>query len=386
MTDRYIPYGKQWIDKNDINSVVSVLKSDFITQGPKVKEFEDKLADYCGAKYAVSVSSGTAALHIACLAAEIKYNDEVITSPMSFAASANCVLYCGGRIIFADIQQDTANIDPVKIKKMISKRTVAIIPVHFAGHPCALEEIKLIAQKHNLLIIEDACHALGARYRGSKIGSSKYSDMTVFSFHPVKSITTAEGGAVFTNNRDLYKRLLLFRNHGIVKNKERRNFSGSWYYQMRALGFNYRLNDIQAALGISQLKKLDNFISRRRKIAKDYDRAFRDNPYFDIQQEKEYAYCAYHLYPIRIKDKFKKKKRQIFLRLKEEGLWVQVHYIPIYFHPYYAKLGFKKGICPNAEDFYERVISIPLFPALMERQIKYVIKIILKVFDEFKRN
>jgi len=373
MADRYIAYGRQWIDDWDALSIAAVLKSDFITQGPKAKEFEERLARYCGAKYAVSVSSGTAALHVACLAAGIKQQDEVITTPMSFAATANCVLYCGGKVVFADTQQDPANIDPDKIQKKITKRTVAIIPVHYSGHPCALQEINGLARKYNLLVLEDACHALGGKYRGSKIGSCRYSDMAIFSFHPVKSITTAEGGAVLTNNKGLYERLLLLRNHGITKGK------------MRVLGFNYRLNDIQAALGISQLKKLDTFISRRRKIAKIYAAAFRNNPYFDIPEEREYAYCAYHLYPIRVKDEFKKRKKEIFYRLKEKGLLVQVHYMPIYFHPYYAKLGFKRGLCPNAEDFYKREISIPLFPALKDNQIRYVIQTILKVFNEFNR-
>jgi len=373
--NKYIPYGHQWINNDDIKEMIKVLKSEWITQGPKVKEFEEALCEYTGAKYAVAVSSGTAGLHIACLAAGIKEGDEVITSPITFVASANCILYCGGTPVFVDVQEDTINIDPEEIEKKITKKTKAIIPVHFAGHPCDLEEIHSIAKKYGLIIIEDACHALGAEYKGSKIGSCKYSNMTIFSFHPVKSITTGEGGAVLTNNKNLYKKLLMLRNHGITK--ERKSFiyeyEGPWYYETQFLGYNYRLTDIQCALGISQLKKLDKFIQRRREIVEIYKEVFKNNEFFDLPVEKDYAKSSWHLYPIRLKDKYKDKKREIFAKLREKGLGVQVHYIPVYWQPYYQRLGYKKGICPRAEDFYQREISIPLYPAMSGRDINYVI-------------
>ena len=383
---KIIPYGRQWIDASDIREVIKVLKSDWLTQGPKIKEFEGALCDYTGAKYAVAVSSGTSALHIACLAAGIKRGDEVITSPITFVASANCILYCGGKPVFADIQKDTVNIDPEEIKKKISPNTKAIIPVHFAGHPCDLEEISLIAQKHNLLVIEDAAHALGAEYKNTKIGSCKYSDMAIFSFHPVKSITTGEGGAILTNNEEIFKKLLIFRNHGIAKEKAElmNKNEGPWFYEMHELGFNYRITDIQATLGISQLKKINSFISDRREIAKFYNKSFRGNNYFDIPVEREYVFSAYHLYPIRVKDKFKVQKKEIFNKMRDSGLGIQVHYIPVYLQPFYKKLGYKIKICPKAEDFYEKEISIPMYPSLKDTQIKFVVKEILKIFKNYE--
>lgn len=377
-----IPYGHQWIDEEDIKEVVRVLKSDWITQGPKVKEFEEALCKYTGAKYAVAVSSGTAALHIACLAAGIKHGDEVITSPITFVASANCILYCGGKPVFADIQEDTVNIDPEEIKKKANKRTKAIIPVHFAGHPCDLEEIQQIAKKYDLLIIEDATHALGAEYKGSKIGSCKYSDMTIFSFHPVKSITTGEGGAVLTNRRDLYEKLLIFRNHGITK--DRKKFlnpdslilnSDSWYYEMQELGFNYRITDFQCALGISQLKKIDKFLKRRREIVQKYNELFKDIEEITTPTEKPEVKSAWHLYVIRIK---KLNRKKIFQSLCKQNIGVQVHYIPVYWQPYYRKLGYKKGLCPIAEEYYKEAITLPLFPGMKEDDICKVISKVIK--------
>lgn len=384
---RIIPYGHQCIDKSDIEEVVKVLRSDWLTQGPKIKEFEDALSKYTGAKYAVVVVNGTAALHIACLAAGIKQGDEVITPALTFIASSNCVLYCGGVTVFVDVQPDTANINPEKIINKINKTTKAIIAVHFAGYPCNLKAISVLAQKHDLILIEDAAHALGAQYKGSKIGSSVYSDMTIFSFHPVKSITTGEGGAVLTNKKDLYEKLLALRNHGIIKD-DNKWINGamkgcSWYYEMQSLGFNYRLTDIQAALGISQLKKLNQFIKKRREIASSYNRAFRDNPYFDVPVERQDSLSSHHLYPIRLKDKFKKNKKEIFSKMRAKGLGVQVHYMPVYSHPFYRKLGFKRGTCPQAEDFYQREISLPIYPSLKENELSYIIKI---VFEVFKKN
>jgi len=312
-----IPYGRQFIDDEDIQEVIKTLKSDFITQGPKIKEFESALCEYTEAKYAVAVSNGTAALHISCLAAGIRHNHEVITSPITFVASANCILYCGGKPVFADVQEDTINIDPEEIERKITRNTKAVIPVHFAGHPCDLEEIYAIAKKNNLIVIEDACHALGAEYKGSKIGSCKYSDLTVFSFHPVKSITTGEGGAVLTNNKKLYEKLLMLRNHGITKDPTKFTINhqlstindyGSWYYEMQELGFNYRLTDFQCGLGLSQLKKLDKFIQRRREIVEIYNKELSKIDEIILPKERPYVKSSWHIYYIRLKNFQKKKK------------------------------------------------------------------------------
>ena len=381
---KYIPYGRQWIDDDDIRAVVKVIKSDWLTQGPTIKEFETALCIYTGARYTVAVSSGTAALHIACLAAGIKTGDEIITTPMTFVASANCALYCGAMPIFADIEKCTANIDPVQIEKKISKKTRMIIPVHFAGHPCEMKEISAMAKKNNLLVIEDAAHALGAKYCGSKIGSCRYSDMTTLSFHPVKHITTGEGGAVLTNRRDLYEKLLVLRTHGITKNNLVNKPDGEWYYEMQQLGYNYRITDIQAALGISQLKKLDKFVKRRREIAEIYRSGFKNNPYFDMPAEKGYAYSSYHIFPIKLKNNLAGKRKEIFSEFRRNGIGAQVHYIPVYRHPYYKNLGYKSKDYPNTEDFYSREISIPLYPLMKNSDVRYVIKKIRSVLNTFK--
>jgi UDP-4-amino-4,6-dideoxy-N-acetyl-beta-L-altrosamine transaminase len=372
-----IPYAHHWIDESDIREVIKVLKSDWITQGPKIKEFEKALCKYTGTKYAVAVCSGTTGLHIACLAAGIKEADEVITSPITFVASVNCVLYCGGIPVFADIQEDTANIDPERIKRKISKKTKAIIPVHFAGHPCDLKEIYDIAKRYNLVIIEDACHALGAEYRNSKVGSCKYSDMTVFSFHPAKSITTGEGGAVLTNNKKFYEKLLILRNHGITKEKSKfiNSSEGPWYYEMQELGFNYRLTDFQCALGISQLKKIDKFIKKRREIAEAYSKALSEIDEIILPKERSYVRSSWHLYYIRIRD-FRKRK-SLFEKLQKAGIGAQVHYIPVCQQPYFKKrFGNKINDYPKAEIYYKRTITIPLYPKMRQSEIKYIIKIL----------
>jgi UDP-4-amino-4,6-dideoxy-N-acetyl-beta-L-altrosamine transaminase len=381
----FIPYARQSIGRSDIKAVTDVLRSDYITQGPRIGKFEEKLASYCGAKYAVCVSSGTAALHIACLAAGIGSGDEAITSPITFVASSNCVLYCGGKPVFADVEKDTANIDCNEIERKISKNTKVIIPVHFAGHPCDLEELSNIAKKHRLLVIEDAAHALGATYKDEKIGSCKYSDMAIFSFHPAKHITTGEGGAVLTNRKDLYKRLLIFRNHGITKDSSEfgvRNLEsqGPWFYEMQELGFNYRITDFQCALGISQLKKLDRFVEKRRKIAAAYHKKLGRFSDIDLPVEKPYARSSWHIYCIRLRDY--KKRKIVFENLRKAGLGVQVHYIPVYLQPYYQKLGYKKGLCPKAEDFYHREITIPLYESMSKSDIDYVVNVIYKIFRE----
>jgi UDP-4-amino-4,6-dideoxy-N-acetyl-beta-L-altrosamine transaminase len=370
-----ISYGKQFVDEEDINEVVKVLKSNFLTTGPKVKEFEEKFANFVGSKYAVAVSSGTAALHIACLAAELKQGDELITSPMTFAASANCALFCGAKPIFVDINEQGL-IDENKIEAKITNRSKITIPVHYTGLPCDMEKIKEIADKYNLIIIEDACHALGARYKESKIGDCRYSDMAIFSFHPVKHITTGEGGMITTNSKELYKKLLLLRTHGITKdfqdflNKD----GGDWYCEMQDLGFNYRITDFQCALGISQLNKVEGFIKKRKEIAERYKKAFENNKNIEFIEEREGQINSYHLFIIKVKDG--EVKARLFNYLKKRGIACQVHYIPVYLHPYYQKLGYEKGLCPKAEEFYNRIISIPIYPDLTEEEQNKVIKVI----------
>lgn len=370
----YIPYGRQTIDEKDIQAVVDVLRSDYLTTGPNVAEFEKKVADYVGAKYAVAVSNGTAALHIACLAAGIGQGDEVITSPMTFAASSNCVLYCGGTPVFADILSDTYNIDVSDIERKITKDTKAIIPVHYTGQPCDMDAITALAKKHQLIVIEDAAHALGASYKGAMIGS--LSDMTCFSFHPVKPITTGEGGMVVTNDESLYKRLLLFRSHGITRDEDLMTENqGGWYYQQLELGYNYRITDISCALGSSQLDKLDDFIEARRKIAKRYDEAFVDVKGVQIPAQKKECQSGWHLYMIQV---LEKDRKEVFDKLREAGIGVNLHYIPVYQHPYYQRNGYADCHCTNAEQFYSRAISLPIFPALTEKQQQYVIDKVLE--------
>lgn len=374
----YIPYGRQTLDEADIQAVVDVLKSDYLTTGPMVAEFERRVAEYVGAKYAVAVSNGTAALHVACLAAGIEEGDEVVTSPITFAASANCILYCGGTPVFADIDRDTYNISPEEVEKKITEKTRAIIPVHYTGQPCEMEKIHQIAKKHNLMVIEDAAHALGAVYQGKKVGA--LSDMTCFSFHPVKPITTGEGGMITTNDEKLYQRLLLFRSHGITREEELLSENqGAWYYEQVELGYNYRITDIGCALGNSQLNKLDGFIERRREIAKRYDEAFADCD--GIKTPKQLPGCdsGWHLYMIQV---LKKDRKKVFDKLRAAGVGVNVHYIPVYHHPYYQKNGYEQVHCREAEIFYERAISLPIFPGLTKEQQEYVIEQIMNILEE----
>ena len=383
-----IPYGKQWIEEDDIESVIEVLKSPYITQGPKIKEFEEKLAEICRAKYAVVFNSGTSALHAAYFAVGLSKGDEFITSPITFVATSNAGLYLGAKPIFCDVEEDTGNINVNVLEEKITSKTKLIVPVHYAGHPCDMERIKEIADRYDLFVIEDACHAIGAKYKDSRIGSCRYSDMTVFSFHPVKHITTGEGGAVLTNREDLYKKLLMFRNHGITKDEGKfvKEKEGDWYYEMQFLGFNYRMTDIQAALGISQLKKLDRFIKKRREIVEVYNKTFKDNPYFDVPVEKDYAYHSYHLYPIRLKENYKGKRKEIFRLLRKKGLGVQVHYIPAYWHPYYQRMGYRRGECPVAEEFYRKEISLPLYPMMSEDDIYCVVNIVFEALEVVENN
>ncbi|MEK9170301.1 MAG: UDP-4-amino-4,6-dideoxy-N-acetyl-beta-L-altrosamine transaminase [Patescibacteria group bacterium] len=365
-------YGHQSIDESDIDAVIRVLKSDWLTQGPKIDEFEKKLGEYCGAKYAVVFSSGTAALHAAYFAAGLKNGDEFITTPLTFAATANAGLYLGATPVFADIKED-GNLDPKETVKKITKKTKAIAVVDYAGKPAQLEQFRAITDKYNLILIEDACHALGAEYKGKKVGS--VSDMTIFSFHPVKSITTGEGGAVLTGNKEFYEKLKLFRTHGITKNNLINKSDGDWYYEMQELGFNYRITDIQAALGISQLKKLDRFIKARRKIAADYKKAFEKyDDLISMPSADKINDSSWHLFVVRLRGKLALKRAEIFKKLRESGIGTQVHYIPVYWHPFYQKLGYNKGICPKAEAFYKSIIALPIYPDLKQEDQKFVIE------------
>lgn len=370
-----IPYGRQIIDDDDIQAVVDVLKSDYLTTGPKIAEFEQSVSDYVGAKYAVAVSNGTAALHAACFAAGIGEGDEVITTPITFAASANCVLYCGGKPVFADIDPQTYNIDAEDIKRKITARTKAVIPVHLAGQPCDMDAIHKIAEEDHLMVIEDGAHALGSVYKGKKIGA--LSDMTTFSFHPVKPITTGEGGMVVTDDEELYQRLVLFRSHGITRDASLLTEDGGpWFYQQLELGYNYRITDIQCALGCSQMKKLQRFIGRRRELAARYDEALKDCPHLLLPYQLPQTESGYHLYIIQVTDC---DRRQVFEELRAKGVGVNVHYIPVYYHPYYREHGYGDVCCPHAEQLYQRMMSIPLHAGMTDAQQDYVIQCIKEI-------
>ena len=375
-----IPYGHQWIDNKDIKEVIKVLKGDWITQGQMVEEFEKKIAQYCGVKYAVAVSTGTAALQAAYVVAGIRRGDEVITSPLSFVAAANMLVHCGAKPIFVDVQEDTLNINPREIEKKITKKTKAIVPADFAGHPCDLCEIKKIAKKYKLLIIEDAAHSLGAEYKGKKTGG--LSDLTIFSFHPVKLITTGEGGMVLTNRKDFYEKLKILRHHGAIRKSEK----GPWYYEIESPGYNFRLTDFQCALGLSQFKKINRFIKRRREIVSEYNKAFKNIKEIITPGERNYVKSAYHIYVIQlVLDRLKGNRKKIFKELRKQGIGVQVHYLPIHLHPFYKKkFGYKKGDFPIAERYYKRTITLPLFPKMTDREVAQVIKIVKKTIDYYR--
>lgn len=382
--DTYLSYGRQWITEEDIQTVVQTLQSPFLTQGPKIKEFEEKMAAAVGAKYAVAFANGTAALHGACYAAGISAGDEVITTPMTFAASANCVRYCEGTVVFADILPDTYNIDPGKVRSLITERTKAIIPVDFTGQPADMEEIMAIAREHNLVVIEDAAHSLGATYKGERIGN--IADMTMFSFHPVKHITTGEGGVITTNSEEFYQRLLLFRSHGITREQAllHNSSEGPWYYEMLDLGYNYRMTDIQAALGITQLSRLDDYVARRREIANQYNLRFQENPALVIPAQSAASVSSWHLYVIQLRlENLTASRKTIYEALLVENIGVNVHYIPVHLHPYYQQLGYEKGLAPNAEALYERIITLPLFPAMEEQDMEDVITAVEKVLSYY---
>ncbi len=378
-----IPYGHQSIDDSDIEEVIKILKSDWLTQGPKIEEFEIALAKYCGAKYAAVFSNGTAALHGAYFSAGLQAGDEFITSPLTFVATANAGLYLGSRPIFSDIDEN-GNLDSSAIESKITGKTKVISVVDYAGCPADLDAFRKIADKHKLVLIEDACHALGAAYKGNKIGS--VSDMTVFSFHPVKSITTGEGGAVLTDDEEYYKKLKLFRTHGITKEKGRlnRQSEGDWYYEMQELGFNYRITDFQAALGISQLRRLDKFVASRKEIVKKYKKAFSEfSKYLELPSDGGDYSSSWHIYVVRLKGELIAFRKEIFKKLREAGIGVQVHYMPIYLHPYYQSLGYKAGLCPKAEEYYNSAISLPIYPDLTESDQEKVISSLKKIIEEY---
>jgi UDP-4-amino-4,6-dideoxy-N-acetyl-beta-L-altrosamine transaminase len=384
MGTRRIPYGRQWIEPEDIAAVVEVLQSDWITQGECIGRFEAELAAYCGARYAVAVSSATAALHLACLAVELSAGDPIVTSPITFAASANCGVYCRAQPYFADIDPRTYNLNPVRLEEQLQSlptdiRPGVVIPVHFAGQCCDMSAISGISRQRGLRIIEDASHALGSHWIDGEgvrqqVGNCSHSDMTVFSFHPVKNITTGEGGAIMTNDEELYEKLLRLRNHGIARGTDCRAVCDDpWYYEMQDLGFNYRITDFQCALGSSQLKKLDKWVERRREIAGVYDEALQKLDEVVTPFQRQGSYSAYHLYVVRVSTGAETRRR-VFDRLREEGIGVQVHYVPVHQHPYYQQnFGYRPGDFPVAEAYYEECLSLPVYPKMSADDVQYVV-------------
>ena len=367
-----LPYSRHSIDQEDLKAVRDVLLSDWLTTGPKVEEFEQKVAKTAGVRFGGAVNSGTAALHSAMYAMGIKPGDEVIVPPITFAATANAVVYQGGVPVFADVDSDTLLIDPEKVEEKITSKTRAVVAVDYAGQMCDYDALKLITKKHGIYLIADACHSIGGAYKGSPSGSC--ADLTVFSFHPVKHITTGEGGMVVTNAKELIHRVKLFRNHGISTDLHQRQKIGSWYYEIEEPGFNYRLTDFQCALGITQLKKLKSRIDKRNSIAKEYDQFFDNVEGVGPLKKEWFISHAYHIYVVKLDLGLVRKNRQaIFSFLRNEGIGVNVHYIPVHYHPFYKKtFNTSKGMCPIAEDAYERILTIPLFPAMTEEDVKKV--------------
>jgi len=377
-----ISYGKQTISEDDISAVVNVLKSDFLTQGPAVEEFEDALAKYCGVKYCVVVANGTAALHLAVSALELPKGSHGITSTNTFVASANSMLYSGLIPIFSDINPKTYNVNLDTLKKVITEKTMLFIPVHFAGQPCEMDEIKEFANSRGIKIIEDASHAIGSSYcNGDRVGSCKNSDATVFSFHPVKTITSGEGGAITTNDESLYQKLLLLRNHGITKDKKLlKNNPGPWYYEMHDIGFNYRLSDLHATLGNSQLKRIEVFKNKRRELVNRYNKAFANVPEITVPYERYGVESCFHLYVVKIDYNSWGTSRSKFMNhLFTKGIGTQVHYIPVHTQPYYIKnFNTKYQDCPNAMDYYSQALSLPLYPNLSNTEQDFITEEILK--------
>lgn len=384
--EKPISYGRQCIEQDDIEAVVEVLKGDALTCGPKIGELERRLCEVTGAKYAVVVSNGTAALHLAAMAAGLQEGDEAIVSPITFAASANCVLYCGAKPVFADINPETYNIAPSSIRERITPATKAIVAVDYTGQAVELDEIRGLCKEHNLILIEDAAHAIGTKYKGRPVGS--IADMTCFSFHPVKTITAGEGGAITTNDEKLYRRLLRLRTHGITRNQEEmvHPTDAMWYNEQVELGYNYRMTDFQAALLLSQLNKLPGFSARRKEIVEKYDKAFADMPEIIVQKEIPESDTTRHLYILRLNpEKLRCDRRQFFDAMHAENIFTQVHYLPVYWHSYYEKLGYAKGLCPNAEKLYEEIMSIPLYYGLTDEDVEDVIRAVKKIVAYYRK-
>ena len=378
-------YGHQYLDEKDVQAVVDVLHSDYLTCGPKITELEQKLCELTGAKYAVVCSNDTAALHIACMAAGVSAGDEVITTPITFLASANCALYCGAKPVFADIDEETYNIDPKEIEKALTPKTKAVVAVDYTGQVVDLDAIMETCHKQNVVVIEDAAHSIGTLYKGRPVGS--IADMTTFSFHPVKTVTAGEGGAVLTDNEEYYKKLLLYRSHGMTRDQSQmtKESEGGWYYQMIDLGYNYRMTDMQAALLISQLEKLPLFSKRRKEIVARYNEAFSQIPELTVQQELEGSDSTRHLYILRIKpEKLSIDRRGFFDALAAENIMCNVHYIPIYLQPYYQEMGYPKGLCPKAEKLYSEMMSLPLYYAMTDQDVEDVITAVQKIVDYYK--
>ena len=384
MTNKLIPYGKQSISQDDINAVIDVLKSDWLTQGPAVPAFESAIAEYCGASHACATNSATSALHIACLALGVGKGDIVWTSPISFVASSNCALYCGAEVDFADIDLETGNMsiaalrDKLKLAKQNQRLPKVVIPVHLAGQSCDMAAINELAKEYDFKVIEDASHAIGAKYKDKPVGSCDYSDITVFSFHPVKIITSAEGGMAVTNCAELNKKMSRLRSHGITNIPEEMTepSHGPWYYQQLDLGFNYRMTDMQAALGLSQLKQLDSFVSMRNDIATTYNHAFANSTVAHLTQSDD-CYSSYHLYIVRLVQCDVEKHKSVITGMREQGIIAHLHYIPIHLQPYYQALGFSEGAFPNAETYYKQAVTIPLHPTMTADEQQFVIKTLI---------
>lgn len=379
-----IPYGKQDINQQDIDGVIDVLKSDFLTQGPKVPEFENALTAHTGARYALAVNSATSALHIACLALELGEGDWLWTSPITFVASANCGLYCGAKVDFVDIDPATYNLCPKKLEEKLiqakaeDKLPKVVVPVHLCGQPCDMEAIGRLAREYGFKVIEDASHAIGGKYHGKPIGNCEYSDITVFSFHPVKIVTTAEGGAVVTNNKALADKMALLRSHGITRDPQQMigESHGGWYYQQIDLGFNYRMTELQAALGVTQMTRLEQFITSRHRLAERYYQGLKDLP-ITLPYQLENTYSGLHLFVVRLHlDKIDLTHQQVFDALRENGIGVNLHYIPVHTQPYYENMGFAKGDFPNAEQYYQEAISLPMFHAMSDEQQDEVMRVL----------
>ena len=384
--DTKLFYGHQYIDDADIQAVVEVLKSDYLTCGPKITELEEKLCKMTGAKYAVVCSNGTAALHIACMAAGVELGDEVITTPITFAASANCALYCGAKPVFADINDKTYNIDPKKVKEVTTEKTKAVVAVDFTGQSVELDELLAHCKEHNLVLIEDGAHVIGTKYKGKANGS--IADMTTFSFHPVKTVTGGEGGAVMTNSEEYYQKLLLARSHGITRDASlmEHESHGGWYYEQISLGYNYRMTDIQAGLLISQLDKLEMFSNRRKEIVAKYNEAFLKLPQIQVQEEIPESDTTRHLYILRIKpETLNINRKEFFDAMAGENIICNVHYIPTYYFPHYERLGYQKGICPNAEKLYDEMISLPLYYGMSDKDVEDVITAVEKIVEYYKK-